>query len=149
MSVSASRVAGVTLVLLGIGAVCGAVIGGLALVVEIHPLLPPVAATLRLGARLRLETAALFGLFGAGAVLGAPIGAALGPMVGWLFLRRVPLAQAIGITAFGALIGIAVSAMVLPDFSVFFALAGFLAAAIRLWIVARPSRADENSVLTG
>ena len=99
MSISASRVAVVTAALLAIGAVCGAVLGGLALLVEIRPHLPPIMATLRLGARVRLEAAAFFGLFGAGALFGAPVGAALAPMVGWLFLRRVSLAQAIGQTA--------------------------------------------------
>jgi hypothetical protein len=149
MSVSASRVAIVTAALLGVGAVCGAVLGGLALVVEIHPLLPPVMATLRLAARLRIQASALFGLFGAGALFGAPVGAMLAPMVGWLFLRRVSLAQAIGQTALGALIGIAVSAVLRPDFSLPFALAGFLAAAIRLWIVARRSCVDRHSFATG
>jgi len=70
-------------------------------------------------------------------------------MVGWLFLRRVPLARAIGQTAFGALLGIGASAIVLPGFAVPFALAGFLVAAIRLWIVARRTPVGQHGFVTG
>lgn len=148
MSVSASRVAVVTVALLDIGIVCGAVLGGLAFVVHIHPFLTP-PSTLPAGTRLRLEVGVWFFFFRFGATAGAYIGAALAPMIGWLFLRRVPLARAIGQTALGALLGIAVSALVDPRLSELLALAGFLVAAIRLWIVHRRRRVDEHTFATG
>jgi len=148
MSVSAARVASVTLALLGVGAFCGAVVGGLALVVQVHPLVPPIAAGLRHGARLRLEAREFLFLFTFGATFGVAVGAVIAPIVGWLFLRRVALARAIGQTALGSLVGIAVAAILHPTYAAPFALAGLLVAAIRLWIVAARGRVERHSFAT-
>jgi hypothetical protein len=87
--------------------------------------------------RLRLEAQALFFFFRAGAPIGACLGAVLAPIVGWIFLRRIPAHRAIRQTALGTLLGIAVGAVVKPDFGVLLPFAGFLAAAVQLWVSAR------------
>ncbi len=137
MSVSPSRIALMTLGLVGIGAACGALLGGLTLVVAVSPSRPGQWAVLPLVRRLRLEAAALFFFFRFGAAIGACLGSVLAPTVGWIFLRRVPLYRAVGQTALGALLGIAIAAAVQPRWSQLYAVAGFLAAAVQLWVSAR------------
>ena len=135
MGVSVSRIALVTLGLVSIGAACGALLGGITLDVQ----LPPFPHTRQFAAlsfttRLRVEVTNLLFFFRFGAEIGAWLGAALAPIVGWIFLRRIPLHRAIGQTALGTVLGIAVAAAVQPQSCVLYAVAGFLAATVRLWI---------------
>jgi hypothetical protein len=138
MSVSASRIALVTLGLVSIGAACGAVLGGITLDVQLQPLMvfPHQFAGLPLTMRLRLEATSLFFFFRFGAEIGACLGAALAPIVGWIFLRRTPLHRAIRQTALGTLLGIAVGAVARPELCALFAIAGFLAATAQLSVAA-------------
>jgi hypothetical protein len=117
MRVSVRRVVLVTLGLSVVGAICGALLGGLALFAEVLPM----------------------EVVGAGAVIGAGFGAVLAPLVGWVFLRRVSLSRAIRETALGALLGIGVGAIAQHGLSAILGLVGFVIAGVRLWFATRPS----------
>lgn len=120
------RIASVTAGLAFTGALIGAVLGALLLIVW----------ALRMGAAADVPDAALLG----GAV-GAGLGAVLTPITAWVFLRRVPLGRAMAETAVGTVIGAAAGLVLgsvgwepgagLPA-GVVGALIGFLAAALRL-----------------
>jgi hypothetical protein len=123
MKASISRIALVTVGLVGIGVVCGALLGGLT----------------ALGVFRRVISLRAYPYFflRVGAVVGGCLGAVLAPTIGWLFLRRAPLYRAIGHTALGTLIGIAIGTTLQPRLCVFYALGGFLIAAGRLWVATR------------
>jgi len=91
--VSAPRVVGVTLGLVGAGAVLGALAGGVSLGFSLAITDPQLSA----------EGLAF------GAFLGAPLGAVTAPVLSWLLLRRVPLgrmfAGLVAGTIFGGIIG--------------------------------------------
>ena len=123
MKASVSRIVLVTVGLAGVGAACGALLGGLAVLVQLSRVVP-----LRAYPYIFLHV---------GAVAGGYLGAALAPTIGWLFLRRAPLYRAIGHTALGTLIAIAISAVIQPGWCVFYALGGFLVAAGHLWFTTR------------
>jgi hypothetical protein len=74
------------------GAAAGAIAGALVAVLAISLSLGPLEA-------LDLE------LLGFGATLGAPLGAVLLPISGWLLMRRVPLGRAMLGTMLGAIAG--------------------------------------------
>lgn len=84
-----------------------------------------------------------FALVAWGAMVGAALGAVLGPLSAWLLMRHVPIGLAIGGTALGtlagAVIGIFVSGL---GGALAFGLGGFAVAAIALWLrTPRGSRA--------
>ena len=129
MRASISRIITVSAALCGLGIVCGAVLGSIAILVE-DARLPGITAP-----------GDLPGLALVGAIGGAFFGAMLAPTVAWLFLRRVSFGRAIGETATGVVIGIAAGAVIRPQFTISLALLGFVAAAVRLWLTTRvPSR---------
>lgn len=83
------------------------------------------------------------GFLGWGAMVGAALGAVLGPLSAWLLMRHVPIGMALGWTALGtlagAIIGIFVSGL---GGALVFGLGGFAVAALALWIgMPRGSRA--------
>lgn len=128
MSRSVPRILGVTAALALVGVFCGALLGG-------------VTAVVSLG--LGGGGEGLGGwriVFALGAAIGAGFGAVLAPLLAWIFLRRVSIGRAIAETFLGVLIGIGIGAIVKPAFCGLFALAGFGAAGIRLWIVTRKNR---------
>ena len=125
MKVSLSRAIAVTLGLVAVGSVCGAALGGIALLIDLRRFIPEV------------EMGGASGVFLSGAFFGAILGAALAPITGWTFLRRVSLGRAIGQTALGALGGILAGAILRPGRAVMFAWIGFAVAAIHLWFVTR------------
>jgi hypothetical protein len=125
MKVSVSRIALVTVGLAGVGAACGALLGGLTVLVQLYGIVPPRAYPF------------IFLRFGA--VAGGYLGAIFAPTIGWLFLRRAPLYRAIGQTAVGTLIGIAIGAAIQPHWCAAYALGGFLVATGRLWFATRAS----------
>src|SRR5690242_11975389 len=112
MKVSPARVVVVTLSLSLLGAICGAILGGLTTLTHLPPgaLVPPGVAWPR---GLVLRFVLPFVLFGLefGAFGGSILGAVLTPIVGWIFLRRVPLDRAIRQTALGVAIAITVGAL--------------------------------------
>lgn len=95
------------------------------MLVDLHRFIPDV------------EMGGASGVFLSGAVFGAIVGAALAPITGWTFLRRVSLGRAIGQTALGALGGVLVGAVLRPARAEIFALIGFAVAALHLWFVTR------------
>jgi hypothetical protein len=127
-SMRAKRILLVTAGLMMAGAVFGAVVGAL-LVVLLGPLagwwdMPPT------------------GFLVGGARLGAIYGAVLGPLGAWLLMRDVPLGLAVGGTAFGTVLGgVAAFVVDLPGPSLFYApVAGFTLAALALRVRARRRR---------
>lgn len=84
-----SRIAAVTLGLMGAGAIFGALAGAIALGVSLL---------------VTENDAPLFGLV-FGAWFGAPLGAVTAPVIGWLGLRRVPLGRMFLESAVGTTIG--------------------------------------------
>jgi hypothetical protein len=123
--VSLGRILAVTVGLSLTGAVCGAVLGGLSFLVAL-------AADKGFGALRDWSIVFVLGAYG-----GAVFGAVLAPLLAWIFLRRVSLARAIGQTALGVIIGVVVAAVVRPELVVIFGLAGFVLAAIWLWVSTR------------
>ena len=117
MPISPTRVLLVSLGLGLLGALFGAVLGALTLLVEL-------ARGLSGDWQVSL-------IFGAG--FGAVVGAVLVPLVAWVFLRRVALSRAIGQTAGGVVAGVALGGLVAPRFCVPLGLLGFVAAGARLW----------------
>jgi len=91
--VSAHRVVGVTLGLVGAGAILGALAGAVALAASVL---------------ITENDTSGFGLV-VGAYFGAPLGAITAPVLGWLMLRSIPLGRmfvvAAGGTAVGGIIG--------------------------------------------
>ena len=122
MNVSPGRVLGVTLGLSVTGAVCGAVLGAFALLVDL-------AATRQLSSLVAWQVG-----LAVGALVGALFGSVLAPLIAWIFLRRVTFARAIAQTAFGVVAGVVIGALARPGFTVLFGLAGFVSAAIWLWV---------------
>jgi hypothetical protein len=121
MAASLRRIVAVTAGISGLGMVCGSLLGSLAFWVQLG-LMPGTSAPHE---QFKL---AMLGIAG-----GALFGAVLAPIVAWLFLRRATLARAIGETAAGVLLGIAVGAIVWPRHTILLALVGFVAAGARLW----------------
>jgi hypothetical protein len=120
MKVSLTRALIVTLALSVTGALCGAVLGGIALIIDISQ--SPGAPGLR-------DVAVAFGV---GGLWGAVFGVVLAPVFAWLFLRRVSLGRAIAQTALGTMIGLVVGALISPGASFLFGLGGFIVAS--LWL---------------
>jgi len=84
-----SRVLAVTAGLVGLGAVAGAIAGAVvALLVGVVSDIPEPATTAMLGA-----------------AFGAPMGAVLLPIAGWLLMRRVPIGRALLMTMLGTIAG--------------------------------------------
>jgi hypothetical protein len=117
-----------TLTLSAVGAVVGAVLGGLAM----------CGLAIAIGNPRALENGGLTGAAG----LGAAVGAVLAPMAAWTLMRHVPIWRAILETAVGTALGAAFGAAlgwaagVIPGLGAFwplvFGLVGFTAAALRL-----------------
>jgi len=89
---SLRRVLVVTLGLSLLGGIAGAIAGSLVAVLV-------VAITEGIRSALDIE------LLGAGAAFGAPLGAVLLPIAGWLLMRRVPLGRAMLGTMLGSVAG--------------------------------------------
>ena len=125
--VSIARVAIVTLALVIVGALIGALTSVLALVVVLmlrgSPGFPQLMAAIMMAG-----------------YVGAAIGAVMAPIVAWVLLRRVPLWRAITQTALGTLLGAIVTSFTFPG-PIIGAIIGFTLAAIRLRIVTRPDAA--------
>jgi hypothetical protein len=125
--VSIARVAIVTLALVIVGALIGALTSVLALVVVLmlrgSPGFPQLLAAIMMAG-----------------YVGAAIGAVMAPIVAWVLLRRVPLWRAITQTALGTLLGAIVTSFTFPG-PIIGAIIGFTLAAIRLRIVTRPDAA--------
>lgn len=122
MKISIARVVAVTFGLSLVGAVCGAVLGGLAgLVMFDIPSHPP-----------NLDAWPL--VAASGSLFGAVFGFVLVPIIGWIFLRRISLGRAILQTAAGVLAGLLVSAVVEPGAAILFGLGGFVLASGVLWL---------------
>jgi hypothetical protein len=116
MAISSSRVAAVAFGLVAVGFVCGAVLGALVSVLE---------------SGVSMEH--LTGVLAFGAMFGAPIGAVITPVVGFLFARRAPLWKAIVVGAIGVLLG---AAAVVPFgvWGLVGAIPGFFIAMVVLYI---------------
>lgn len=130
MPASLKRKLAVTAALSGVGAVCGAVLGTIALWVEIARL-PGVTSP------NEILKVAFVGVLG-----GVVFGAVLAPLVAWAFLRRVSFGRAILETSIGVLIGIGVGALVRPQYTILTGLVGFVVAGARLWWATRASSAS-------
>lgn len=124
MRASPTRIVLVTLGLAATGAVCGAFLGGLAVVVQFYPTMPKVQHWLHL----------VSGVFRFGANIGMMRGAFFAPIVGWLFLRRISLGRAIGQTALGVLAGVVVGCFTSPRQCGVYGVYGFLIAGAGLWL---------------
>ena len=71
-----------------------------------------------------------------GGMVGAALGAVLGPLSAWLLMRHVPLGLAIGGTALGTLIGAIIGIFVNElGGALAFGLGGFAVSAIALWLM--------------
>jgi hypothetical protein len=132
MKFSLTRALAVTLALSVTGAVCGAVLGGIALMIDISRGPGP------LGLR---EVAVAFGI---GGFWGAIFGVVLAPIFAWLFLRRVSLGRAIAQTALGTIAGLVVGALVEPSASFLFGLGGFAVASVWLRLSNRRAPHDHR-----
>lgn len=125
------RIVAVTLGVSGVGMLCGAVLGPLALWLEI----------------LRLPGTPADGewpkIMLLGAVSGSLVGAVLAPVAAWLLMRRVTLARAIAEPACGIVIGLGAGALVHPILTIWFGVAGFFLAATRLRWMSRPAHAHD------
>src|SRR5918993_2028505 len=111
------RIAAVMAGVSGLGVMCGAVLGPLAIWLE----------DMRLPGTTNPDD--LPGLWFVAALGGALFGAVLAPAVAWIFVRRVPLARAIAETSCGVLIGFGVGVLIHPFLTVWFGLVGFVLAA--------------------
>jgi len=129
MRVSPGRILAVTVGLILTGAFCGAILGGLSLVISFAG---------KTGLHMVRAWPMTFIL---GAYFGAIVGAVLTPLLAWIFLRRVSLARAIGRTALGVIVGVIVAAVFQPAFGVFYGVAGFLVATVWLWLSSRRTAA--------
>ena len=132
MTFSLTRAVVVTLALCVTGAVCGAVLGGIALMIDVS----------RGPGVLGLRDVAV--AFGVGGLWGAVFGVVLAPIFAWLFLRRVSLGRAIAQTAFGTMAGLVVGALVDPSASFLFGLGGFAVASI--WLRLSNHRASQDQL---
>lgn len=131
MKVSPGRVLAVTLGLSALGVVCGGLLGGVAVLLDLRGHIPDS------------DVGGIPGAFSLGAMAGATVGAVLAPVVGWVFLRRVSLGRAIAETALGVLAGILVGAFLLPGRPIYeLGLVGFLLAAAGLWFRTRRAARD-------
>jgi hypothetical protein len=140
MKASPVRVVLVTAYLSLLGAACGAVLGGLTTLTHPPFLLPPLPPVhVPLGLVLRSVSRLLLLYFEIGALGGSVLGALLTPIVGWLFLRRVPLGRAIRETAIGVGLGIAAGVLLPLQIALVLGLSGFVLAGGRLWWVTRPA----------
>ena len=135
-SVSVKRTVEVTAALFGLGVVSGATLA-LGFFSGAHILLGSVAGLLRVQGMV----------FAVVAAAGAVSGGIIGPMVSWLFLRRVPIGRAVVTCSSGAAIGLAIGLVALgatsPILVLISGVAGVLAAA--LWLQRRyaPPKADQ------
>jgi hypothetical protein len=130
MAISWTRVLLVTLGLIGVGAVAGALLGSAVLLLVSLPRIAHWSA----------DTLLVTLLFGT--ALGMPLGAVGAPLLSWLLLRRVPLGRALGITSLGTVVGSLIGCLVfllvegggdLGSVSlVFGAVVGFFASAVYL-----------------
>jgi hypothetical protein len=128
MRVSPFRIVLVTLAASLVGALCGAVLGGLATATHPPPgLVLPRAFVFRF----------LLFAFSFGAVGGSILGAVLAPALSWILLRRVPLHRAIRGTALGVALGLTAGLFVPMDWALLLGLIGFVIAGGRLWWVSR------------
>jgi uncharacterized protein YacL len=93
-----------------------------------------------------------------GAIAGGLLGGVLAPVTAWTVLRRVPLGKALLQTTLGTTVGAAIGLVfdrlgVAPVYSVPMgfvgALAGFIVAALRLWLATRTSRRSEGMQASG
>ena len=133
------RAAAITATLSLIGALIGAAVGGV--------LLSAWSFTIDFSHGGRAGTVAV------GTLFSALLGAILAPTTAWLFLRRVQLGRAIAQTtigtALGAALGIFIERVVLDritlGMAIIGALIGFFAAAMRLYLSARPSSAQAGA----
>jgi len=143
MSLRVGRIATVTLSITLVGAIIGAIVGAL----------------LFMGWRLLLRGGdVLAPPMSIGALAGATVGAVLAPITAWVFLRRVPLGRAflrttIGTTV-GAMVGLGLDGLGVSTFAympagLVGALAGFLVAAVWLWMATRTSRRPKGMEATG
>ena len=125
--ISITKVVVVTVALMIVGTVVGALTSVLALAAVLmlrgSPGAPQLLAAVMMAA-----------------YAGAAIGAVMAPVVAWILLRRVPLWRAITQTALGTLIGAVVCSFTIPG-PIVGAIIGFTLAAIRLRIVTRPEPA--------
>src|SRR5262249_31156724 len=103
MKTSVTRALVVTLALALTGAVCGGILGGLALLIDVA----------RSPAVLELRDVAI--AFAVGGAWGAVFGVVLAPLFAWLLLRRVSLGRAILQTALGTTAGLLVGALAAPN----------------------------------
>jgi len=123
---SVRRIVAVTIGLSALGLVCGGMLGGIAMLLDLR------------GQIRDADVGGVSGAFSLGAGFGAMVGAFLVPIVGWVFLRRASLGRAIVETALGVLAGILVGAFVWPSRPIYLlGLMGFVLAAIRLWFGTR------------
>ena len=129
MKVSIGRVLAVTAGLSALGVVCGGVLGGIAVLLDLRGHIPDS------------DVGGVPGAFSLGGAFGALVGAFLAPVVGWVFLRRASLGRAIAETTLGILAGLVVGAFLWPGRPIYlFGLLGFLLAAVRLWFATRGAR---------
>ncbi|MFN2564956.1 MAG: hypothetical protein ABR499_08105 [Gemmatimonadaceae bacterium] len=124
------RIVTVTLALSAIGALVGAVLGGLVL----------TGAFIAVGGWR--GPGGFGGPFAAAAVFGGVLGFVLAPVAAWTLMRHVPLWRAIAETALGTVIGVVAGFLIGPwsrgvPWPILLALAGFAAAAIRLRLAHR------------
>jgi hypothetical protein len=85
-----------------------------------------------------------------GAMVGAALGAVLGPLSAWLLMRHVPIGLALAGTALGTLVGAVIGIFVSGlDGALMFGLGGFAVAALVLWMKtprgSRPAAARDPS----
>lgn len=126
MKPSIGRIVAVTVGLSALGIICGGVLGGIAMLLDLRGFIRDA------------DVGGVPGAFSLGAGFGAMAGAVLVPVVGWVFLRRASLGRAIAETALGMLGGMLLGAFVWPGRPIYLlGLVGFLLAAIRLWFGTR------------
>ena len=123
-----SRVLHVTLLLIGFGAVAGALLALLVYIAFI-PISDPLHSTRGEWLVWALRT-------------GTAVGAVVGPVAAWTLMRHVPLWRAILETAVGALLGFATGIFFVPEHYVLAAVAGAMFAALRLRLSRRNKSAQ-------
>jgi len=137
------RAVSITLGIALVGAIIGGIIGAALF-----------AAWTSLSWVIRVDPTGGWGLIAVGAAAGAGLGAVLAPLTSWVFLRRVPLGKAllqttVGTTA-GAALGLALDGAGLMlrtgvPAGLIGAIAGFLAAAVRLRFASRTTAREAGT----
>jgi hypothetical protein len=86
-----------------------------------------------------------------GGIIGGVLGAVTAPVMSWLLLRRVSLGRALLQTMVGAIVGGVIGTfLVAPPFApLWAAFAGYTAAALRLYLVTRPSAQASPTMVPG